>query len=72
SLICYSPDICIPKNDYFNDSTISSATVLPISSDERIKVEAYPNKSGDAVSTRSDREKLSRESDDIKPDDSGN
>ncbi|CAG8716880.1 24240_t:CDS:2 [Gigaspora margarita] len=71
SLICYSPD-------YFNESTISNTAVLPISSDEQVKIETYPNKSGDAVSTRSDRKELSinntesRESADIKPDDSSN
>ncbi|CAG8745832.1 44158_t:CDS:2, partial [Gigaspora margarita] len=25
SLICHSPDICISRNDYFSESTISSA-----------------------------------------------
>ncbi|CAG8835293.1 26992_t:CDS:1, partial [Gigaspora margarita] len=57
--ICYSPDIFIPNNDYFDESTISNATVLPISSDERVKIETYPNKSGDAISTCSNRKELS-------------
>ncbi|CAG8705760.1 3639_t:CDS:1, partial [Cetraspora pellucida] len=45
-LICHSPDICVPRNDYFSECAISSAAAPPISSDEH-KIMTYPNKSGD-------------------------
>ncbi|CAG8679612.1 22295_t:CDS:2 [Cetraspora pellucida] len=45
-LICHSPDICIPRNDYFSEYAISSAAAPPISSD-KCKIMTYSNKSGD-------------------------